>query len=391
MQLHMTKIIKRGTMTPSSYLYRLRLATIYVALCLMTACQSNEISLLNPEDFKSQIDGKDVQLYTLSNANGITMQVTNYGAKVMSLYVPDRNGKFDDIVTGFETIEETSTQMAYFGATIGRYANRIKEGLFTLDSVQYQLSTNNGSNHSHGGQKGFCNRVWQVDEVSNSHIKLTYLSPDGEEGYPGNLTVTCTYSLTDHNEFKIDYRASTDNPTIVNLTQHSFFNLKGAGKGQILDHLLEVNATSYLPTDHNSIPIGNYEKVLNTPFDFITPREIGDMIESGDEQLKYGKGYDHTFVLNKYDGLINYAAKLIEPLSGRVMEVYTNEPGLHVYSGNFLKNTMGKYGETYEYREAICLETQHFPNSPNEPTFPSTRLNPNEEYTSTTIYRFLTQ
>ncbi len=368
------------------------LFSISIFATLFLSCQqkntSSNLDLLAPEEFQATIDGKETQLITLTNKNGLVMQVTNYGAKVMSLFVPDREGNFSDIVTGFENIEDASTRMAYFGASIGRYANRVKGGKFTLDSTTYQLAVNSGPNHSHGGKKGFCAVMWDIEKTTFNSVILSYLSRDGEEGYPGNLRVTCKYTLTNDNQFKTEFSATTDASTIVNLTQHSFFNLKGAGRGQITNHLLEVNAKSYLPIDPNSIPLGEPENVTGTPFDFITPKLIGEKINSENEQLARGKGYDHTFVLNEFDGQTHYAGKLIEPTSGRVMEVYTNEPGLHVYTGNFLSNTIGKNGQTYEFREAICLETQKFPNSPNEPSFPSARLDPGEKYYSESIYKF---
>jgi aldose 1-epimerase len=355
-----------------------------------TAPDKKEPVLIDSENFQDVVDGKKVELFTLQNENGIVVQITNYGGKVVNLWTPDKQGDFDDIVLGFETIDEyLETTEIYFGSIIGRYGNRIGGGTFVINDTTYTLAQNNNGNALHGGIKGFNNVVWDASQVDGQTLKLTYLSPDMEEGYPGNLDVTVQYKLTDDNELKIEYWATTDRPTPVNLTHHSFFNLKGAGNGNVNNHIVQINADYYTPVDEGLIPTGEIAPVEGTPMDFTEPTPIGERIDVDFEQLEFGNGYDHNWVLNQADDGLTFAAKVVEPQSGRTMEVYTNEPGIQFYGGNFLDGTVtGKEGKVYEFRSALCLETQHFPDSPNKPEFPSTILNPGEEYYSVCVYEF---
>ncbi len=327
---------------------------------------------------------------TLVNKNGMMATITGYGGKIISLMVPDRNGKMGDVVLGYDSADQYINGNPHFGALIGRYGNRIAKGKFTLEGKEYQLKTNNGENALHGGPGGFHNVYWNlVKAESNNKVELYYLSKDGEEGYPGNLNVKVTYSLTDYNELVIDYEATTDRTTVVNLTQHSYFNLSGEGNGTILDHSLFINADRFIPVDKGLIPIGELSEVKGTPFDFTSATKIGERINGDHPQLKTGKGYDHNWVLNKKADELSLAATVYESTSGRVMEVWTTEPGMQFYTGNFLDGSdIGKGGKKYEYRSGFCLETQHFPDSPNQPTFPTTVLKPGEVYKQKTIYKF---
>ncbi|MCF7567849.1 galactose mutarotase [Sabulilitoribacter arenilitoris] len=346
------------------------------------------IKLIKNENFKTKIKGKQVDLYTLKNDNGITAQITNYGGRVVSLWVPDKQGDYQDIVLGYKTIDGyLNSNEIYFGALIGRYGNRIAKGKFVLNNSVYKLATNNDANHLHGGVNGFNNIVWGAKQISDSKLELTYLSKDGEEGYPGNLNVKVIYKLTNNNELQIEYIATTDKATPVNLTHHSYFNLLGAGKGSINNHLLQIKASRFTPINDVLIPTGELKDVKNTPFDFTKPTKIAKHINDEVDQIKYGFGYDHNFVL---DGTgLRLVAKVEEPISGRILEVITNEPGMQFYSGNFLNGKdVGKENLPYKYREAFCLETQHFPNSPNQLNFPSTILKPRNTYQSTCIYKF---
>lgn len=351
---------------------------------------SNEI---NRSHFEKEIDGNQITTFKIINSQGISALFTNYGQRLISLYVPDKNGQFDDVVLGFDNLDDyLNAKEKYFGATIGRYGNRIKEGKFTLDGKLYSLAVNNGVNHLHGGNSGFNDVIWQGDKINESEVIFSRLSPDGEEGYPGNLKIRVRYSLTEDNELKIKYSAETDKPTIINLTHHSFFNLKGAGNGSINNHQLMINADRYTPVDEGLIPLGGLDSVTETPFDFLVSKPIGRDLNVKNKQLLSGKGYDHNFILNKTplnnDGLV-LAAKVEEPISGRVMEVYTDEPGLQFYGGNFLDGkAIGKQGKAYDFRSAFCLETQHFPDSPNQKSFPSTVLRPGEIYESNCTYKF---
>lgn len=339
--------------------------------------------------FKKTIDDKQTSLYILKNKSGAEAALTNYGAHLVSLLVPDSAGKLTDVVIGFDSIEGYKKSLsAYYGATIGRYGNRIAKGHFVLDGKRYDLFINNKPNTLHGGQKGFNDVVWDAKQIDGHTIEFSYLSKDMEEGYPGNLTCKVTYELTDDNAIKISYEATTDKPTIVNLTNHSYFNLNGIGSGTILKHTLQLDASNYNPIDPTSIPTG-IAPVAGTPFDFTKPDEIGARIGDQNEQLKNGQGYDHNYVLDKHD-LTTPIATVTGDLSGIKMEIFTTEPGIQFYSGNFMKgaNTMIG-GKKDDYRNAFALETQHFPDSPNQPKFPSTVLRPGEVYKTVTIYKFL--
>ncbi|MCS7157212.1 MAG: galactose mutarotase [Blastocatellia bacterium] len=351
-----------------------------------------EATVVKKEIFGRTPDGEVVELYTLTNAKGMEVKITNYGGIVVSLRVPDRQGRFDDVVLGFDRLEDYLKGHPYFGAIIGRYANRIAAGRFVLNGVSYQLTLNEGQNHLHGGRKGFDKVVWKARPVRSARgigVRLTYLSRDGEEGYPGNLAVTVTYLLTEENELRIEYTATTDRDTIVNLTHHSYFNLAGQGRRDILDHQLQINAQYFTPIDANLIPTGEIRFVRGTPFDFTQLTPIGARIEQPDEQLRFGRGYDHNWVLDGPPGELRLAARVVEPSSGRVLEVWTTEPGLQFYSGNFLDGTIvGKEGRVYRHRYGFCLEPQHFPDSPNKPHFPSVVLRKGARYQTTTVYKF---
>ncbi len=350
---------------------------------------------IEKQPFGKTEDGTTVDLYTLTNANGMTVKITNYGGIVTSLLVPDKNGNLEDVVLGYDNLEGYLKNNPYFGCIIGRYGNRIARGKFTLNGTSYTLATNNEPNHLHGGVKGFDKVVWAAKEVKGEAtvgLELTYLSKDGEEGYPGNLSVKVSYTLTNDNALRIDYEATTDQPTIVNLTNHSYFNLKDAGASPILDHELMLDADYFTPVDSTLIPTGELRAVEGSPFDFKNPIKIGARIGADNEQIKFGLGYDHNFVLNGKAGELSLVGKLIESTTGCVMEIWTTEPGIQFYSGNFLDGTIiGKHGTVYHYRHGLCLETQHFPDSPNQPNFPSTVLNPGEKYQTTTVYKFLTE
>lgn len=353
--------------------------------------EAMEIKLPDAAAYRQTIDGKSTNLYILKNKNNMQAAITNYGGRLVSLLVPDKNGKLTDVVVGFDSVQQyISSSEPYFGATIGRYGNRIAKGKFTLDGVQYTLATNNGTNHLHGGKKGFQYVVWDAKQIGDTILELTYLSKDMEEAYPGNLNVKVVYTLTGDNELKLDYKATTDKKTVINLTNHAFFNLNGQGSGTINNHLLMINASSYTPVDSTLIPTGKIEPVANTPFDFSKPTTIGANVEAENVQLKNGKGYDHNFVLNANKGTgLNMAATVLGDQTGIFMEVFTQEPGLQFYGGNFMqsKNTI-KGGAKDDFRTAFCLETQHFPDSPNQPSFPSTILEPGKEYKTSSVYKF---
>ncbi len=342
------------------------------------------------EQFQKIVDGKSVDLFVLSNKNGLKAAITNYGAKIVSLLVPDKNGVMTDVVLGHDSTDAyLKSPEAYFGGICGRFANRIAKGQFTLDGQMYQLAVNNGPNALHGGLKGFNAVVWDVKQMDTQTIELTYLSKDGEEGYPGNLNVQMTYKLTDDNALQIDYKATTDKATIINVTNHSFFNLSGAGDASVLDHLLQINADAYLPTDESSIPFGKPEKVEGTPMDFRDFHTIGERIDVDFQQLNWGKGYDHTYILNKKGSELSLCAKAVSPKTGIAMEAYTTEPGVQLYTGNWLSDDyVAKNGQRYPMRSAFCLETQHFPDSANKPDYPSVVLRPDEVFTSQTVYKF---
>jgi aldose 1-epimerase len=336
--------------------------------------------------------GENVDVFTLTNAQGLEARVITYGGIVISLRVPDKNGAMGDIALGYNNLDGYLKATPYFGAIIGRYGNRIAKGRFVLDGKTYTLATNDGPNHLHGGVKGFDKVMWKGQSVKNADgvgVILTYDSPDGDEGYPGALKAQVTYTLNDKNELAIDYLATTDKATPVNLTHHTYFNLAGEGKRDILEHRLMINADRYTPIDATSIPTGELAPVDGTPFDFRNATTIGSRIDQDNVQLKNGKGYDHNYILNRQgDGLVR-AARVVDPSTGRVLEVATTEPGIQFYSGNYLDGSItGKSGQPYQRRSAFCLEPQHFPDSPNHPDFPSTILKPGEEYRSKTVFTF---
>jgi aldose 1-epimerase len=375
----------------------MRLMLVFISAAVLTSAADPTNSAqkkMTTQPFGKTQSGQQINLYTLRNSKGLETAITNYGGIVVSLKVPDRSGKVADIVLGFDTLDGYLKEHPYFGAIVGRYGNRIAKGRFVLNGTEYKLARNDGENHLHGGVKGFDKRVWQAKDVSTTSLaklELTYTSKDGEEGYPGNLSSTVTYSLTDDNELRIDYLAKTDKKTVINLTNHSYFNLAGQGEGDILGHELMVNADRITPVDKTLIPTGEFRPVAGTPFDFRKSLPIGQRINAQDQQIVFGKGYDHNFVLLKKSNVLELAARVSEPESGRVMEVLTTEPGVQFYTGNFLDGSLrGKDGKVYKQRYGFCLETQHFPDSPNQKNFPSTVLEPGQEYRSTTVYRFTT-
>lgn len=373
---------------------RLFLLTFLIILSAGSAAQT-----AGGRPFGKTPGGEDVYIYTLANSKGMKAEITNYGGIVVRLVVPDNKNNFSDVVLGFSSLDgytqdEYIKNCPYFGAIIGRYGNRIAYGRFKIGDTEYKLAINNTPSgipcSLHGGIKGFDKVVWEADTSvqNNTQLKLHYLSKDGEENYPGNLDVTVTYTLTEDNELKIEYFAKTDKATPINLTSHSYFNLKGEGSGDILDHELMINADKFTPVNRGLIPTGELKEVKGTPFDFTSPHKIGERIGDKNEQLEYGGGYDHNWVLSG-GGDLKTAATVYEPQTGRFMEVLTTEPGIQFYSGNFLDGSLkGKSGMAYNYRNGLALETQHFPDSPNHPEFPSTILEPGKEYRSTTIYRF---
>ncbi len=360
--------------------------------CLSHSKTKSATMSITKADFGTTKDGQKADLYTLTNANGLVAKITNYGGTVTELWVPDRDGKLGDILLGFDNVKDYEEKSPYFGCLIGRYGNRIGKGKFTLDGKEYTLAANNDENHLHGGLKGFDKVVWDAEPVKSSSsvgLKLHYLSKDMEEGYPGNLDMTVTYTLTNKDELKIHYEATTDKPTVCNLTNHNYYNLAGQGNGDILGHKLMINADTYTPVDSGLITTGQIAPVAGTPFDFTKSTAIGARINNDDTQLEYGLGYDHNWVLNKKGSKMSLAAKVYEPTTGRIMKIYTNEPGLQFYAGNFLDGTLtGKEGKVYNHRYGFCLETQHYPDSPNKPGFPTTTLRPGEKYATTTVHKF---
>lgn len=350
------------------------------------------LSEMDPAKFEKTIDGKEVKLYRLTNANGMEMTVTNFGARVVELFAPDKNGNLEDVVLGYDNLEDyINTPTSYYGAPIGRYGNRIADAEFSLNGETYQLEANNGPNNLHGWPGGYHIVVWEVLEATDQKLAMKYVSPDGEGGFPGELTVFMNYYLTDDNEFKITYEAETDKPTIVNLTHHSFFNLNGQGEGDVTNHMLELNADRFTPVNEVLIPLGELRPVEGTPMDFTEPHLVGERIDDDYEQLQKGGGYDHNWVINREEGNNEtiLAASVWVPENGRKMEVYTDQPGVQVYTGNFMDGTSASKGDkTYAKRGAICLETQFFPDSPNQPEFPSVTLNSEETYTHECIYKF---
>ncbi len=369
---------------------------ILIALAALTAsCAQHKTPQLIPaENFDTEIDGKPVSLYTISNGD-ITAQITNFGARVVSTWVPDRNGNYEDVVLGYDKIGKYvfNPGERFLGAIVGPYANRIAKGTFTIDGQSYHFPLNNNGQTLHGGLKGVDMLVWDVVEKNDSSLVLHLLHPDGLDGFPGNIDITLRYAVTADNAFTLHYTASTDKATYFNISYHPFFNLKGEGNGTILDNEMVINASAYIPIDEVSIPTGGTAAVEGTAFDFRKPHTIGERIDADDIQLKNGAGYDHNFCIDRKsaDG-IEFNASVYEPASGRFLEVYSDQPGLQFYSGNFFDgSTTGKYGRTLNYRESLALETQHYPDSPNNPDFPSTELRPGQVYTQTSIYRFSTK
>lgn len=361
-------------------------------LGLISCSEKVETNVSIQKEKFGEVNGVPVEIYTLTNDSGDKVKITNYGAIVQSLFVPDRNNKLEDVVLGYDSLSGYMKVNPYFGAIVGRYGNRIGKGIFSLDGETFQLSINNGNNHLHGGVNGFDKKVWDAEEVKSDlgpALRLTYFSADMEEGYPGNLTLSVTYTLTNDNELRIDYSATTDKKTILNPTHHSYFNLTGNPNNTILDHKLMIDADKFTPVDNELITTGELTDVEGTPMDFREPTSIGLRINNDNEQIKFGGGYDHNWVLNNYDGAVHKVASLYDSTSGRFMELFTNEPGLQFYSGNFLDGSInGKNGVVYNYRRGLCLEAQHFPDSPNKKNFYPVVLNPGEVYEQTTIYKF---
>jgi aldose 1-epimerase len=365
---------------------------IFVAVLAMVVMSAAAQAMITKAPFGKTADGKPVTLYTLRNANGVEAKIATFGATLVSLTTPDRQGHLANVVLGFDSVEPYVRGVPFYGAIIGRYGNRIAAGRFTLDGHNYQLSVNDGSNSLHGGARGFDKRLWTAVAVETRGVpslKLTYISANGEEGYPGKLTVHVTYTLLADNSLSISYEATTTKPTVVNLTNHTYFNLTGQPERPILDHLLQINAARFTPVDANLIPTGELRAVAGTPFDFTTATAIGARIGADDEQLRFGRGYDHNWVLDR-SGALSTAAVLTDPTSGRVMEVRTTEPGIQFYSGNFMDGRPAGTGTVYQHRTGLCLETQHFPDSPNQPAFPSTVLRPGQVYRSQTVLVFHT-
>ncbi len=376
--------------SPFLKIFSLCVVVVLLVGCTTTSKLTQQKGQIIVRPFGKAPDGSDVNLYTLRNAKGAEVGICNYGGLVTFLKVPDRKGKVGDVVLGYDNLSDYITNSPYFGALIGRYGNRIAKGKFTLDGKEYTLAVNNGPNALHGGLKGFDKVVWEprfLATLQGPCLELLYTSKDGEEGYPGTLSVQAVYTLTDDNALRLDYTATTDQDTVVNLTHHSYFNL--AGKGDILNHQIMIPADKFTPVDSTLIPTGELKPVDGTPFDFRTPTAIGARIGQEDEQLKFGGGYDHNWVFNKQPGQLTLMARVSEPTSGRVMEVWSTEPGLQFYSGNFLDGkNKGKSGWVYQFRNGFCMEPQHYPDSPNHPSFPSVVLKPGQTYRNTIIYRF---
>lgn len=379
-----------------NYLYILIgcVCSLYLASCKPdqkqpeSTPQADTMLTTATKPFGTTADGKEVTEYTLTNKNGVSMSVINYGGIITRLSTPDKNGVLEDIVLGYDSLSGYLKETPYFGAIVGRYGNRIANGKFTLDGQTYSLAQNNNGQHLHGGIKGFDKVFWTIEQAGTGKLRLTYLSKDMEEGYPGNLNVEVTYELTDDNELKIAYTATTDKKTIVNVTQHSYFNLSGNAKRDILNHELTLYADKFVPVNNVLIPTGELKDVTGTPFDFRKQTAIGLRTNDKDQQLEFAGGYDHCWVLSSSDS-IRHAATVYEPASGRVLDVYTTEPGIQFYAGNFLDGSLtGKQGVVYKHRYGLCLETEHFPDSPNQKSFPSTELKPGEVYKTYTTYKF---
>ena len=364
-------------------------------LLVISQCTLNDktVNRIKSEPFGKAPDGTPVELFTITNKNGVTVQITNYGGIITTLNVPDKDGNFKDVVLGYYTLDKYIEKSPHFGCLVGRFGNRIANGKFTLDGVEYNLFINNGPNSLHGGKIGFDKKVWTPEMVemdNGAGLRLTYLSPDGEENYPGNLNVEAMYTLNDKNELILTFKATTDKKTVLNLTHHSYFNLKGHGNGDILDHEIRFNSKQIVAIDSTSIPLGPLMDVSNTPFDFREAKTIGQDINADHKQIKNGGGYDHAFVIDGYDETLKLASVVRESVTGRIMEVWTTEPSVQFYTGNFLDGSItGKDGKVYQKRYGFCLETQHYPDSPNHPEYPTTVLKPGDVYEQTTIYKFL--
>jgi len=381
---------------------RARLLAASLSIVAQFACTTKEAPISSPAGnpapssgrstraaFGATPDGTAIELFAVTNSHGVELRAMTYGAIILSLRVPDRAGTLDDVVLGYDTaMDYVRNNSPHFGAVVGRYANRIAKGRFMLDGQTFTLATNNGPNHLHGGLKGFDNVVWRGEAVPNG-VAFTYVSADGEEGYPGRLQVRVTYTLTDRDELAVEYQATTDKPTVVNLSQHTYFNLAGQGTRDVLDHRLQLDADRYTPVDATLIPTGELALVAGTPFDFRQPAAIGARIDDPHPQIKNGLGYDHNWVLNGPSGQLRHAVRVVEPTTGRALDVATTEPGLQFYTGNFLDGSItGKQGRVYRKRFGFCLETQHYPDSPNQPAFPSTVLRPGETFKSRTVFTF---
>jgi len=372
------------------YAFLVTFLSIIVAMRI-SAAEAPKRPEISSASFGKTPAGTEAQLYMLRNIHGMEARITTYGGIVTYLSAPDRAGRYADVVLGYDRLEHYIRGRSYFGALIGRYANRIAKAGFSLNGRQYTLAANDGANSLHGGRVGFDRVIWRIERsevtAEGPQLDLRYVSQAGEEGYPGTLTVNVLYTLTNDNSLRVDYTATTDQDTVINLTQHSYFNLRS--HGDILSHVMQINADKFTPTDSALIPTGEMRSVVNTPFDLRKPTEVGAHIDANDEQLKFGKGYDHNWIINKPVGQLVVAASVYEPTTGRALEVLSTEPGLQFYSGNFLDGTtVGKRGQTYAYRNGFCLEPQHFPDSPNHPDFPSTVLKPGQTYKSTIVYRF---
>ncbi|MGO9229191.1 MAG: aldose epimerase family protein [Bryobacteraceae bacterium] len=367
-------------------------AALLACACFAQAPVTKGQPPVKKQSFGKMVDGTPVDLYVLTNANGMEAGMITYGGALRSLTAPDRHGAYTDVVLGMDTVDGYRAQTAWFGALIGRYGNRIGGAKFPLEGKTYKLPANDGPNTLHGGSHGFGKQVWQAREVASAEgpaVEFSYVSKDGEEGFPGTVTAKVVYTLTNKNELRIDYTASTDKPTVVNLTNHAYFNLKGAGEGDILDHQVMLDASRFTPVDATLIPTGELRAVKGTPFDFTKSTAIGARIGSDDQQIKFGMGYDHNWVLDKNGAALTKAAEVYEPKTGRVMQVWTTEPALQFYTGNFLDGKIaGKGGKVYAHRGGFCMETQHYPDSPNRPAFPSTELKPGATYHTTTVYSF---
>lgn len=378
---------------PSDPVMRKSAALVFAAVITglsHVSCQSTSDSAMNKvtSEMWGEHNGQKVELFTLTNKNGMEAKITNYGGIIVSLTAPDRTGSFADVVLGFDSLERYVQKNPFFGCITGRYANRIGGASFKIDGKEFHVTANSGKNHIHGGKLGFDKKVWKASKVNKggaAGVTMRYRSADGEEGYPGNLDCTVAYVLTDDNALEIEYTATTDAPTVVNLTNHSYFNLAGEGSSEILRHEMMINADQFTPTDVELIPTGALESVIGTPLDFTVPRRIGERIAADFEPLRFGKGYDHNYVLSGRG--MKLAARARDPKSGRVMEVHTSEPGIQFYTANHL-NTTGKKGHTYGPRSAFCLETQRFPDSPNKPSFPTAVLRPGDAYQHTTVFKF---